>query len=879
MKNLSRALFVVFVWILLLPCHTQGQSFSYSNEPLLSVIQDIEANTPYRFLYREALISGIKVTLNASDDHILQELTEVLIQRNIGLKIDEDRHQALIYKSVQQQLTKNITISGYVVDSETGERLPYATISWRENGLFKGVATTSSGAFSISITSNEASIFFLTTYLGYKSNQIELPFDEINTWNDLTIRLEPETYGSKEIIVSGVNFYTPQDTLLKGLIKIGTFSPLGETNAFKSLQMLPSVSMSSAINDGINIRGSSTDGFHILLDGQTVYNQSHLFGMLDAMNSDALKTSGFFYDITPAQYQAPLGGTLSMVTRSGSINEFNGSAGLSNTAFKSTLDGPIIKGKSSWLVSGRLSYIDDVNWFNNGSMIEYGLDVNRPAEIVSTEAIDFLDQFGDFTIDETEVEETDAQFYDIHGKLYFETANGSQITLSGYAGYDKAYQNYSREFDPGTLYETTNNWASQTITGSYAATLGTNTLSNSRIGYTYYSSSYLKDDFEYPVRRNQNSEGFDSVSIQPLDLENSIQQFDIAQSFFLNHGNNSTEIGFSYSDYEVEYVELSLQRQSFASLRTSQLFDVYHQTDISSIPNLVFNLGNRFHYFSNGEYLRWSPRLKVNYHVKRDFSMSIGYSRNYQFMHRLAFYNINSNDFWILTNEDEPPSSVDYFSSGLYYNLNSFIYFQVEGYYKFFSNIRLHELNTGLISAAFSNREVPVLYDNFSRAKGLEFLIKNRFKDFSISSAYTLSSSRIRNNDFNEGKYFYSSWDRRHQLSVTTETNLAKNLTFYLGWTYGSGTPDYVNPRRIEDTFRLSDYSRLDATIDYQLALESGILKTSFSLYNIFNRNNPWYAERKLVNFQNNNRTATGSAITTVYDLGIQPSFNISFSF
>lgn len=126
-------------------------------------------------------------------------------------------------------------------------------------------------------------------------------------------------------------------------MKIGTFSPLGESNAVRSLQMLPAVSMNTALNDGINIRGSSSDGFHVLLDGLTVYNQSHLFGLLDAMNADVLKSSGFYYDVTPAQYQAPLGGTLSLITRTGSINDFRSSFGISNTALKSTVEGPLIK--------------------------------------------------------------------------------------------------------------------------------------------------------------------------------------------------------------------------------------------------------------------------------------------------------------------------------------------------------------------------------------------------------------------------------------------------------------------------------------------------------------------------------------------------------
>lgn len=882
-----RIVCVFFAYLALFQPYLSAQTFSYQNEPLLSIISDIEEQTAYRFLYREALISDVRVTIQSSESSILDELSSYLRSQNIGLKVDKERYQALIYKSTDSQKSKIIHVSGYVLDAGTGERLPYSTISWRDNGKLQGVSSTPSGSFNLITDSEALELSFVVTFVGYKPKIFELNFEEQQTWQDISIRLEPEPYSGKEIIVRGLNFYTSSDTVLEGLIKVGAFSPLGETNAVRSLQMLPSVSMSAAINDGINIRGSSSDGFQVLLDGQTIYHQSHLFGLLDAMNPDVLKTSGFYYDVTPAQYEAPLGGTLSLITRTGSLNEVRGSAGVSNTAIKSSIELPVAEGRSSLLLSGRLSYLDELNWMNNQDLIEYGLDVNRPAELkFQNQDPREREIVEDVSLSEINVQNTDARFYDIHSKFYLETKSGNQFSVSGYFGYDNSFQNYLRD-EPGpgtlprptTLYETSNLWSTNTLSANYNSRISDFTYSSSTIGFSSYNSEYLKEDFEYQRRNNNNDSQRDTSIIAPLGLENNLFEFSINQTFISSFDGINMEYGFDYSDYEVEYVEESIQRNAFISNRTSQLIDFFHQLDITSLESINLNLGNRIHYFSNGEYLRWSPRIKAQFFSKAPVSFGLGFSRNYQFMHRLQFYNINSTDFWTLGNEDQPPSSVNYYSAGIQFNSFDHLYFQVEGYYKDFENLRFHELSTGSISATFKSDDVPWFHDNTGLGKGVEFLMKNTLPGFNLTTAYTLSSSEIKNERINNGEFYYADWDRRHQLSIASEIDIKPGLDLFLSWTYGSGTPNRVDPQRFQNTSRLSDYSRVDLTLSYAIPTRSGSLKTSFSVYNVLNRENPWYSEVKQGVARLRNRDVSFSARADVFDLGIQPSFNVGFYF
>lgn len=884
MLNKLRILCVLFTHLILVQSSSNAQNFSYTNEPLLSVISDIEQQTPYRFLYREALITGVNVSFTANRTSVMDELTGSLRTKNIGLKVDDNRFQALVYSTSEQQESKQIMISGFVLDKNTGERLPYSTISWRDKGELFGISSNPSGSFTLTTNSDSKELTFLVSFVGYKPKQFVLSFENEQIWNDISIRLEPEPYGGKEILIQGVNFYTASDTVMSGLIKVGAFSPLGESNAVRSLQTLPAVSMGSAINDGINIRGSASDGFQVLLDGQTVYHQSHLFGLLDAMNPDVLKTSGFYYDITPAQYQAPLGGTLSLITRTGSLNDVRGSAGFSNTATKATLEGPLVKGKSSWLLSGRISHLDEINWFNNQQLIEYGLDVNRPAEIIIDRAIpgNFIQNI---SLNPINIQNTDARFYDLHSKLYFEGQKGNRLSLSGYIGHDNASQEYLRDqIDTIDLFSTENRWDTQTLSSSFASRVTGNTYSESSIGISSYESKYSKDDFEFPARKNSTS-GQGQISIPDssilgnLTLENSLTDFSAKQTFISSFDDFSMEYGISYTDYQVEYVESSIARASFLSRRTSQLVDVYYQVDISSITNLNLNLGSRVHYFSNGRYLRWSPRFKAQLFPNRQVSLNLGFSRNYQFLNRLQFYNINSSDFWILTNEDQPPSSVNYYSGGIKVRYSDHTYFQIEGYIKDYENLRFHELNTGLVSTSFKNNDVPWFYENSGLGKGIEFLLKNRIHFLTLNSAYTLSSMQIKNAEINNGNYFYADWDRRHQFSFVSEFDVSTNFDFYFSWTYGSGSPNRLDLQRQQEAPRLPAYSRFDATISYAATLKKGEIKSSFSVYNIFNRSNPWYTEIKQISIETRNRDIRASARTNVFDLGIQPSFNIGYYF
>lgn len=884
----------------------RAQTFQFDDTPLLEAIEQIESATPYSFLYRESLIANVRVSFTSSSEDLVDSLRAELDQNQIGLSYQEASNHILLFRKKTVSRSSSVYVSGFVVDAQSGERLPYSTLSWREEGILKGISSTKTGQYTLQTETKQATLAITVSYIGYTSQVITLNIQEQPEWNEVTIRLEPELFTGNEVIINGVNYYSVADTHLTKLVDLGVFNPLGETNTLRSLQQLPAVSTSTALSEGINIRGSAADGFRVLLDGQTMYNQSHLFGLLDVMNSDVLRTSGFYYDVTPAQFDAPLGGTLALVTASGSLNELKGNAGLSNSSGKITLEGPLKKGKASWLVSGRHSLIDQLNWFNNQELVDFGLDVGRPLQLdestvtlvvgqdnVGLDEIDVVDVRSSF-IDPVS---SSANFYDVHGKVHWETNTGGVLTVSSHFASDNAAQQYNRVVeidDRGTarreddleisqLFDTENEWNSEHVVAHAGFMLSRSTYSNSHIGFSNYFSNFLKGDFPFTVPRDPaEPDGRRITVLDELYLENSVRDFSVKQEFLHSFPGLNIAQGISYTDYDVRYIDRGVERPSFQSRRTSQLVDLYQQFDFSNLDGVRVQVGHRLHYFSNGRYTRWSPRARFQLFPNAPVSFGLGYSQNYQFLHQLQFFNINSTDFWILTNEDQPPSSVQYYSSGIYVRPLPFLYLHMEGYLKNFNNLRIHELNTANISSTFQNDQVPWFFNNTGVGRGLEWVATTTFNRGKLSATYALSSMELENARINDGDPFAADWDRLHQFTASAEFRIIKHLNTYASWTLASGTPDRVTSFERGDDLRHSTYSRIDLSARYIMYTQKQRVELTLSVYNLLNRDNEWYSERLnlIVEQQINNRFETvvprvASGNAQVFDLGIQPSVGL----
>lgn len=933
-------------WLLLVLCLALTQKASaqsrhvYNDVAIRAVINDIQSTSAYRFLYRDALISGKTISFEASSDELLDAFDIALQAQALDLQIDEERHQILLTKSAAPTVPQQTVIQGHILDNESGARLPFATVSWEEGSRLSGVASNGAGAFHITLSAlrkDQQHLDLTASYVGYAPKNIRI--DLTDTPTELPIRLTRLATYTQEVVVSSSVLHTDLDTSWHHLINPSAVSTLGESNVLRSLQMLPSVSVSTALSSGLNVRGSSADGFQVLLDGIPIYNQQHFFGMFDVFNKDALQSVGLYYSIAPAGFQGPPGGTLSFVTRTGSQTLPKASVGVSNTSFKATAEGPLANGRGSWLISGRHSYLDAVDWFNNPTLIDLALNIDRETEEVSTGAP--INQRG--YIPGT----SSASFYDVHGKVYFESENGHRLTINGYLGGDRAmhdavllsFEAPEATGEPGTPPQpsvidrtdvaTNNRWGNEATSLHYQRALTNTIYSHTLLAYSRYSSDFSKDDFPYKrlswprndngppdqggpnnpprndpnnPRGNQNSpdpnrnvRGNDQTRFAPFAHTNTLLELKLSQHLDLAPPHPGTwALGYELHHYDGRYDESSLlqtitRNNDFSDTEQSTQFDLFGQYELQSSQTVHLQTGLRSHYYSSGDYFRLSPRFYMRLFPQDIVSFSVGFSRNYQFLHRLSLEDVSSPDVWVLTNEREAPGSVNHFTTGIYINPMPSLSVQVEGYFKEYDNLRQHETRVSARQTAQEGiLQAPWLTDTEARAKGLEVMARQRLGPVVWSNSYTLSRMEIQHRSINNGEYFRADWDRTHQFTSNLQVNVAKDFAVYLTWMYASGNPNSLASLDDNEPAYLDNYHRLDATLQYTKTVGGITLEAQGSLFNLYDRDNPWYRTSIPVLVQRGtpgrNNTTRPSITETVenvyvYDLGLQPSFDLTLRF
>lgn len=871
-RGLVLLLFFAFLWP---QTRASAQVVSFSGSEVTAVIQEIEDATPYRFLYRDALVSGIRVTFDAERKNLLSGLSDALRDHDLRLQVAPDRKMVFILPLSNTPVHNEALLRGTVSDARTLERLPHATLVWAGPQGPQGVATDDGGRFLIKLDPAQGRMRLIVSFLGYTPDTLML--DASSLPQDISFKLEPRVMLGSEVVVSSPLLASNLDSTWYHLLGASLATPVGEQSVTRALQMLPAVGLTTAVSSGLNVRGSRADGFQILLDGMPIYNQSHLFGMFDAFNPDALQAVDFYYGIAPARFQAPPGGTLSFLTRTGSKRALCARVGMTTTSASGTAEGPIGSGRGSWIVSARRSYLDNVDWFNNDGLVAMGLGVDR--ENSGTRRI---------PLDERTLVAgaPSATFFDLHMKFDHESVGGATFQISAYVGGDRTRQDGERIIalnpqrqDPRirSTVTTSNDWGNAAVSVHYRSVVRPGGYSHTYAGLTRYHSSFRKDDFFY--RAPPVGNGAPQLLFAPFLNDNSFTEARLSHESTLSLSPVlGASVGFSGQRIVSKYDELSALRQEFVSDQRTWQLDMFGELTRRGRA-LTTTAGLRPQYFSAGKYLRLSPRLNFTGRLRSHFSVSAGYTRNYQFVHRLYVENSAGSDIWVLSNDREPPGSVDHITASLLYR-GLPLTFQIEGFLKWQDNLRRHE--TILRPGGIPDGAVllsPWTHDNEARAKGLEALVSRRFGHLVLTATYALSRVEIRHPDVNNGAFFLADWDRPHQFAAHAVIDLFASLSASFAWNVASGQPNplvYIYPS--EDT-RYPTYHRMDAALNIRHSFSHTRLEAFFRVYNLLDARNTWYRTAETVLLGRGNNLRLAFEPTTVYDLGFQPTLGVALSF
>ena len=755
-----------------------------------------------------------------------------------------------------------ITLSGTVVDATSGENLSGATVRVRE---LPGVGTGANAYGFYTLTVPAGTYTLEATFVGYAPQQRQLTASASQRFD---FKLQPGGSQLNEVVVTGrtadANISRAQMGVeqldLKQIAKVPVL--FGEKDVIKTLTLLPGIKSAGEGSSGFSVRGGAVDQNLILLDEAPVYNASHLLGFFSTFNSDAIKDLTVYKGGMPAQYGGRLSSVVDIKMKDGNNQALHGSGGIGLIASRLALEGPIVKDRGSFLITGRRTYAD----------VFLKLSKNETTRNSSL------------------------YFYDLNAKANYTLNDRNRLYLSAYLGRDAL--GLSGTF--GQYY------------GNKTATLRLNHLFSDRV-FSNTSLIFSKYDYQIDITTNQ----------QTLSIISKIQDLNLKQDFEFTPSTSQTLRFGAQAIYhtitpgyvaagETSSATAATDRSNF-SLETA----AYVSHEWKATPRLDFTTGLRLSGFSllgtgtyktydgTGNvltstaydsrtqflktYLRLEPRFAASYQLTETATLKAGYARNVQNLHLLSNSSTSlPTDLYVPTTFNVKPETSDQVSLGYYRALGEQKAYSltVETYYKALGNQIDYRDGTQL--RANFDVEASLLYGT-GRAYGIEFLLRKDVGRFTGWLGYTLSRTERQFSEINQGSYFPAHQDRPHDLSVVGIYQLNPKWTFSATFLWSSGQAvtfpvgKYVVAGQVVSLYgqrnadRLPAYQRLDLGATYEKPHQEGHRfhsSWSFSVYNALARENPYS-----VRFQPDPNDATRTQAVQTALFKIVPSATYNFNF
>ncbi len=734
-----------------------------------------------------------------------------------------------IWANVKSQ---SYTLSGYVKDVSNGEELIGATVYVDE--IKSGTVSNTYGFYSISLKKGKYNI--KVAYLGFQP--IEYEVDLSNSMNknfqmnpddnelnavDITAEKKDQNIKSVEMSVAKLQ--------MKTIAKIPAL--MGEVDVLRTIQMLPGVQSVGEGSTGFYVRGGGVDQNLVLLDEATVYNASHLMGFFSVFNHDVIKDVKLYKGGIPSIYGGRLSSILDIRMKEGNKKKFSGRGGIGVLSSRLTLEGPIIKDKASFVISGRRTYFDL-----------------------------FFPILNDSTIKESK-----AYFYDLNAKANWQINEKNRVFVSGYFGKDVVKFGSSFAMDYGN----------RTLTARY------NHLFNQKV---FSNLTFIYSVFDYGMGVPDGNQGFDWQSgiddislrndytwylntkntirfggqathhtfrpgkISPVSSESIFQTRELDHSYAFEYGifaENEQRIG------EKLTLRYGLRLSAYQNYGpyTNYIYDNSKIDEYAVSDSIIYKSGDFFNLQTGIE-----PRLSVKYELDNSSSVKLSYNRMYQYLHLTTNTMATTPfDIWFPSTPNVKPRKVDQVAVGYFRNFDENTYeASMEVYYKKMYNEIDYVDHADLLLNPKLEGELRI-GDAYSY--GLEFMLRKQTGKFTGWLSYTYSRVLRKIPEINDGKEYPANYDKPHDISLVLSYDLTDRLNLSLSWFYSTGAARTLPIGRFEygntvvpiygerNTSRLPDYHRMDLGLTYNFSdvKKNGNPKwfhssLNLSIYNIYNRHN-----------------------------------------
>jgi TonB dependent receptor/TonB-dependent Receptor Plug Domain/CarboxypepD_reg-like domain len=763
-------------------------------------------------------------------------------------------------------MAQKVTFSGYIRDSASGESIIGGIVYIKETN--QAAETNTYGFYSLSVPKGEYTVSF--SYIGHNTLTQKISLIANKTFNaDL---VSTTTLKGVEIKATRKDENVKNTEMGKITLSIERIKALpvlmGEVDILKSLQLLPGVQSAGEGSSGFYVRGGGPDQNLVLLDDAQVYNSGHLFGFFSIFNSDAIKDVTLIKGGAPANYGGRLSSVVDVTMKEGNNQEYHGEGGIGLISSRFTFQGPIVKKKSSFIVSARRTYVDDLI---------------RPFAPAS-------------------FEHTGYYFYDLNLKANYIFNEKNRLYLSAYTGLDQFnFQN------PTGTFHADIPWGNDIVSLRWNHQFTGNLFCNTSLIYNdYYFASSLSDN-KFGIKLSSGIRDYNAKT-----------DFDYYSSF-----NHHFKAGASYIFHtfipnqvsgQVDTIKLNPNN---AYIKYAHDAGIYILDDFDVTSWLKINAGLRYSFFGQvGPYKAYTlnannnktdstsygsgqlvqgygglePRLNMRFQLNEKSSIKASVSKTYQYTHLVT--NNGSTlptDVWVPSTYLVKPEEAWQYSAGYFRNfLNNKLETSVEVYYKDMSN--QIQYKDGYTPNTLSDPELSYVFGH-GTAYGAEFFVNKTQGKFTGWIGYTLSWTWQQFPLLNSGDPFPAKYDRRHDISIVGTYQLNDKWTLSSVFVYGSGnaitlpTAYYFINGQLEEYFskvnayRLPDYHRLDFSATYTPKPKKERKwkgSWSFSVYNVYNRENPYF-----LYVDNQGSVATGIKVKVyeVYILPIVPSVTYNFKF
>lgn len=751
------------------------------------------------------------------------------------------------------------TISGYVKDKETGEDLIEANIYVKGNPRL-GTTTNVYGFYSLSVPKGEQTLVF--SYLGYTDKELEMNVEE-NTRLNVEMGVGVEI---TEVVVYGEAPDKNVQSTNMGRVdmdveQIKTMPMLlGEADVFKAMQLLPGVQSAGEGNSGFYVRGGGPDQNLVLLDEAVVYNTGHLLGFFSVFNPDVVKNTTLIKGSMPANYGGRLSSVVDVQMKEGSTKRYGVEGGIGLISSRLSVEGPIVKNKSSFILSGRRTY---------------GFDLAQPF------------------IKKTDAAGTNYYFYDLNGKVNYKFSDKNRLYFSTYLGRDVlTYKSKARGFNLDLPY------------GNLTSTLRWNHLFSDKL-FMNVSAIYNQYDFQISFTQDP----FKGKVFSGIKDWNGKIDFD-----YYPHPKHEVKFGLQYTYHTLTPQNLSAQsgetnfnipKQSTSAHENG----IYILDDWKINDDLTVNVGFRLSTFlqagpytskvdstqyKKGEivstYFGYEPRISAKYSLSESTSLKGGFAQTYQYLHLVSpSTSTLPSDVWMPSSEYIRPQIAQQYALGYFKNWNDNEYeTSVEVYYKNMQN--QIDYQESYVNQPGADAETDFVFGT-GHSYGVELFLNKKKGKLTGWIGYTLSKTERQFPDINEGKSYPTTYDRTHDLSLVANYKLNDKWLFSSVFVYGTGnafTPvksfyfienNFVPKYGVRNSARIDDYHRWDISATYTPKgnKQNKRFKSSWTLsvYNVYNRKNVFFTY-----YQPETDVSSGDSSIKAYKVSIFPIIpSISWNF